>query len=83
MGEVFDAFQSEKFLKRYIPVSKNQLVKSIGEIKIKTPLVLKIISKDALHKTEINGQPYGKGTLVDLLGGSGGGGLDTSTGGGG
>jgi len=55
MGEVFDAFQSEKFLKRYIPVSKNQLVKSIEEIKIKTPLVLKIISKDALHKTEING----------------------------
>ena len=55
MEEVFDAFQSEKFLKRYIPVSKNQLVKSMGEIKIKTPLVLKIISKDALHKTEING----------------------------
>jgi len=49
---------TEKFLKKYVPVAKHKLCKSLLEVKssgIKVPLVLKIISKDALHKSDING----------------------------
>ncbi|MCH7568607.1 MAG: acetate--CoA ligase family protein [Nanoarchaeota archaeon] len=53
--EVFNGYKSEKFLRKFIPVSKNQLVRRLRKIKIKPPLVLKIISKDALHKSDING----------------------------
>lgn len=53
---VYTNYEAEKFLsKNKIPVSESQLVKRLSEIKIKPPLVLKIISQDALHKTEING----------------------------
>lgn len=52
---VFTGFESEKFLKKYVPVSKSQLVNNYERIKLKTPLVLKIMSKDAIHKTDIGG----------------------------
>ena len=52
---VMNGFQSEKFLKSYINVSESQLVKSFKEIKIKPPLVLKIMSDQALHKSDIGG----------------------------
>ncbi len=52
---VYTDFEAEKFLSNYISVSPNQLVNSIEQIKIKPPLALKIISKQALHKTEIGG----------------------------
>lgn len=53
---VFNEYKAEKFLKKYIPVSKNQLVNSIEEIKLKTfPCYLKIISDQALHKSDIKG----------------------------
>lgn len=53
--EVLTEFESEKILKPYLPISKSQLVHSLEEIKIKPPLVLKIMSKQALHKTDIGG----------------------------
>lgn len=52
---VLTDYEAEKFLAKYIKVSKNQLVQRPEEIKIKTPLALKIISKDALHKSDIGG----------------------------
>ncbi|MBI2105212.1 acetate--CoA ligase family protein [Candidatus Woesearchaeota archaeon] len=49
-------YDSDKILRKYVPIAKNQLVKSSKEIKIKKfPLALKIMSQDALHKSEING----------------------------
>ncbi len=42
--KIFTGFAAEKFISKYLPTSKNQLVHSVKEIKIKTPLVLKIIS---------------------------------------
>ncbi len=53
--KIFTGFAAEKFLSKYLSTSKNQLVHSAKEIKIKTPLVLKIISPDALHKSDIKG----------------------------
>ena len=55
MGEVYTDYEAEQFLRKYLPVAKHQLVQRADEIKIKLPFVLKIISKDALHKSEING----------------------------
>ena len=52
---VYTDYDAEKFLSKYVSISENQLVKSVDEIKIKAPLVLKIISHQALHKTEIGG----------------------------
>jgi len=52
---VCTSFEAEKFLKKYIPVSENQLVRKYEQITLNPPLVLKIISPQALHKTEVNG----------------------------
>jgi succinyl-CoA synthetase beta subunit len=52
---VFTGYKSEKFLSRFLPVSTSQIIKRFSKIKIKPPLVLKIISKDALHKSDIGG----------------------------
>jgi len=53
--DVYTDYKAEKFLSKFVQVSKNQLVKNINQIKIKAPLVLKIISPQAIHKTEIKG----------------------------
>lgn len=53
--KVFTGFKSEKFLKKYINISNSQLVKKASKIKITPPLALKIISPDALHKSDIGG----------------------------
>jgi len=53
--KVYNAAESSKFLKDYASIPKFEVVNHVDEIKIKAPLVLKILSKDALHKTEING----------------------------
>jgi ATP-grasp domain len=53
--KVYNAAESSKFLKDYVSIPKFEVVNHVDEIKIKAPLVLKILSKDALHKTEING----------------------------
>ncbi|MDP3728325.1 MAG: acetate--CoA ligase family protein [bacterium] len=56
---------AEDFLKKYIPVAKHTLVQSLHEVeqaakKLGFPLVLKIISPDALHKSEIKGVRFVK-----------------------
>lgn len=57
--------QTEDFLKRYIPVAKNKLVKNLNQAlsaakNIKYPVALKIISKQALHKSDIGGVRFAK-----------------------
>ncbi len=52
--------ETEKFLKKYLPVAKNKFCTTSDEVikvsrKIGFPLVLKIISKEALHKSDIGG----------------------------
>ena len=53
--KVFNEYKADKFLSKFIPVAKSQLVNSSGEIKLKFPFFLKIISNDTLHKTDIDG----------------------------
>jgi len=56
MQKILTEYESDKILSRYIPVAKNKLVKRLAEIKKpKFPIALKIISPDALHKSDING----------------------------
>src|SRR3989344_4103850 len=56
MQKILTEYESDKILSRYIPVAKNKLVKRLAEIKKpKFPIPLKIISPDALHKSDING----------------------------
>ncbi len=57
---VYTESQAEDFLKNYLPVAKHFLAKdydqaSIAAKKLGFPLVLKIISPDAIHKSEIKG----------------------------
>ncbi len=52
---VYNAAESAKLMQKYAPVPKFQVVQNFEEIKIKPPVALKILSKDALHKTEVNG----------------------------
>jgi len=56
MQKILTEYESDKILSGYIPVAKNKLVKKLEHIKnLKFPLALKIISKDALHKSDIKG----------------------------
>ena len=52
---IYNDYKAEKFLSKYLPVAKNQLVKKGEDITMRPPLVLKIISDQALHKSDING----------------------------
>ncbi len=57
---VYTEFETEKLLSKYVKVAKRSLVKTWFECekasrKVGYPLVLKIISKDALHKSDIGG----------------------------
>ncbi len=52
---VLNAADSENLVSKFVGVPKSQTVKSFEEIKIKAPLVLKILSPNAVHKTEVNG----------------------------
>ena len=54
--EALTEFEAEKILKSYLPIARNQLIKKLNELKLKKyPLVLKIMSKQALHKSDIKG----------------------------
>ena len=55
--KVFNEVRAEHFLSKFIPVAKSVLIRGIKNINLKLPfpLVLKIISEGALHKTEIAG----------------------------
>lgn len=55
MKEVLTAYKAQEFIKPYIGIPKSQIVKKIEEVSLPTPIVLKIVSKKALHKTEVNG----------------------------
>lgn len=47
--------ESLKFVEKFLPVSKRQVVKQVKDVEIKVPLVLKIISHKFTHKTEVKG----------------------------
>jgi biotin carboxylase len=57
---VYTEFDTEKFLMKYLPVAKNQLTSNLTQAKkvakkLGFPVVLKILSIDALHKSDIKG----------------------------
>lgn len=65
MKKILAEYEAEKFLAKYLPVAKSFLVKnekqfSAAAKKIRAPAVLKIISKGALHKTDIGGVAIAK-----------------------
>jgi hypothetical protein len=53
--EVLDAHESNKFIDKFASTPESQLVKRSSDITIKAPLVLKIVSEEVIHKTEIGG----------------------------
>lgn len=53
--EILDAYDSNKFISQYLTAPISQLVKKSQDITLKAPLVLKIVSEEAVHKTEIGG----------------------------
>ena len=55
MKKVLDSYNSQNLIKKYVSIPKSKLVKNLSNIKLKYPLVLKIISKQAVHKTDIKG----------------------------
>jgi len=57
---IYTEADTEKFLKKFIPVAKHRLCVTDKDVEESArefgfPLVLKIISKDALHKSDIGG----------------------------
>lgn len=52
---VLNAAESSKLVEKYVLAPKSQVVQRFEEIKFQAPLALKILSKDAIHKTEVNG----------------------------
>ncbi len=57
---IFTQDKADKFLSKYIKIAKSELTKNLQQVqkatnKLKYPLVLKIISQKALHKTDIGG----------------------------
>ena len=60
MNKIFTEDKAEKFLKRFIPVANSFLTRNIEEARLYAKkfdysLVLKIISEQALHKSDIKG----------------------------
>ena len=53
--EVLDAAKSQEVIAKYIEVPETQIISSLKDLKIKAPLVMKILSPDAVHKTEFGG----------------------------
>ncbi|MSS74019.1 hypothetical protein EXS72_00050 [Candidatus Pacearchaeota archaeon] len=53
--EVLNAYDSQKFISKFVSVPECQLVRKYAEITLRAPLVLKIVSEQAIHKTEIGG----------------------------
>ncbi len=54
--KILTEVKAEKLISKYLPIAKSVLVKNfkqVEKVKIKFPLVLKIISQKALHKTEL------------------------------
>jgi succinyl-CoA synthetase beta subunit len=61
MGKkVYTEYDAENFLKKHIPVAKNELTTTVHQARkvakrLGFPLVIKLLSPDALHKTDIKG----------------------------
>lgn len=53
--EVLDAQKSQEIISKYVGVPNSQVITSLKDLKIKAPLVMKILSSDAIHKTEFGG----------------------------
>lgn len=53
--EVLDASKSQDLISKYIDVPETQVISSLKDLKIKAPLVMKILSQDVIHKTEFGG----------------------------
>ncbi|MGV8130901.1 MAG: acetate--CoA ligase family protein [Candidatus Pacearchaeota archaeon] len=53
--EVLDAEKSQEIISKYVGVPNSQVITSLKDLKIKAPLVMKILSSDAIHKTEFGG----------------------------
>lgn len=54
-GDVLDTQKSQVLISKYVEVPRSQIINSIKELKIKAPLVMKIVSPEITHKTEIGG----------------------------
>jgi len=59
---IYAEHKAEQFLSKYLPVAKSNLTKKpqealafLSKQKLSYPAVLKLVSKDALHKTDIGG----------------------------
>ncbi len=53
--EVLDANKSQDLISKYLDIPETQVITSLKDLKIKAPLVMKILSPDAIHKTEFGG----------------------------
>ena len=53
--KVLNTAESADFIKKQIIIPKYEVVMKVDDIKMKPPFVLKILSRDAIHKTEVNG----------------------------
>lgn len=54
-GDVLDTQKSQALISKYVEIPESQIINSIKELKIKAPLVMKIISPEVTHKTEVGG----------------------------
>lgn len=55
MEKVITSYDAQQFLIKYADLPKTQLVNNLEQITIPFPLVLKIVSNQAIHKTEVKG----------------------------
>ncbi len=53
--EDLDAQKSQEIISKFVGVPETQVITSLKDLKIKAPLVMKILSSDAIHKTEFGG----------------------------
>ena len=53
--EILDITKSQDIIGKYLSIQESQIITSIKELKISAPLVMKIISPDAIHKTDVGG----------------------------
>ena len=52
-GEILDVEKSQKLMSKYVDIPEFQVINSLKELKIKAPLVMKIVSPDVIHKTDV------------------------------
>ena len=60
MKHILSAYKAQEFIKPYVSVPKCQLIKQLWQVKLKLPLVLKLISPKLIHKSDIDGVKIAK-----------------------